>query len=109
MPHLIVAATAMELAPTCGARRSRAATGRGRLPRYTHAWHDIDMLITGVGMVRPRVGCSRALADTRYDLALERRCVRDFDPGLAPGPPSRGVGPHRELGAETMTGLTIQI
>ena len=102
MRILIVAATAMELAPLAATLDPVPPTGRGaRLPRYTHAWHDIDMLITGVGMVATAAWCSRALADTRYDLALNVGVCGSFDPGLAPGTAVHVVSDRiAELGAE---------
>lgn len=46
---------------------------------------NLDVLITGVGMVATAAHCSRALATSRYDLALNLGVCGSFDPALAPG------------------------
>lgn len=43
------------------------------------------MLATGVGMVATAARCSKALARTRYDLALNLGICGSFDPALVPG------------------------
>ena len=45
----------------------------------------VDVLVTGVGMVATAVRCSRALARTAYDLALNVGICGSFDRTLAPG------------------------
>jgi len=62
---------------------------------------DVDVLVTGVGMVATAVRCSRALALTRYDLALNVGICGSFDPALGPGTVVHVVRDHiAELGAE---------
>jgi futalosine hydrolase len=86
MRTLVVAATAAELAPldaSLGARR------------------DIDVLVTGVGMVATAARCSRAMARTRYDFALNLGLCGSFDPSLTPGVVVHVVSDRlAELGAE---------
>ena len=111
MRILIVAATAMELAPLAARLDHVPATARAaRLHRCTHAGHDIDTLTTGVGMVATAAWCSRALADTRYALALNIGVCGSFDPALAPGTVVHVVSDRiAELGAEDDDAfLTIQ-
>jgi futalosine hydrolase len=70
MRTLIVVATTPEIAPldaTLGERR------------------DVDVLVTGVGMVATAAHCSRALAQKRYDFALNLGLCGSFDPTLTPG------------------------
>ena len=71
MRLLIVAATESELAPLTLGR----VDGR----------HQIDRLITGVGMVPTAAHVSRALAQTRYDLALDIGVCGAFDRTLPLG------------------------
>jgi futalosine hydrolase len=86
MRTLVVAATAAELAPLDAALR---------------ACRDIDVLVTGVGMVATAARCSRALAHTRYDVALNLGLCGSFDPSLTPGSVVHIVSDRlAELGAE---------
>lgn len=68
MRILVVAATSLEIAPL-----------------LAHPRPDVDVLITGVGMVATAAHLSRALATSRYDLALNAGVCGSFDPALAPG------------------------
>jgi len=88
MRILIVAATEAEMSPLVaeldGTRRSpldgaRAFQASGR------SSNDIDILTTGVGMVATAARTARALAQTRYDLALNFGVCGSFDRALAPG------------------------
>jgi futalosine hydrolase len=100
MRILIVAATPIEVAPVVAGLR--ALSGRGpRLTRYAHAAHDVDVLITGVGMVATAAWCSHVLALSRYDLALNFGVCGSFDPALKPGDVVQVVTDClAELGAE---------
>ncbi len=61
----------------------------------------MDVLVTGVGMVATAARCSRALALTRYDLALNVGVCGSFDRTLAPGTVVHIVRDQiAELGAE---------
>ena len=82
MRILIVAATAAEIAPI----QQRP---------------DVEILITGVGMVAAAARTSGALARTRYDLALNLGICGSFDPALSPGTVVHVVSDGMpELGAE---------
>ena len=62
---------------------------------------NVDVLVTGVGMVATAVRSARALALTRYDLALNVGICGSFDPAMAPGTVVHVVRDHiAELGAE---------
>ena len=92
---LLVAATAAEIAPLAAALRGR---------------QDIDVLITGVGMVATAARCSQALSRTPYQLALNFGVCGSFDRALAPGTVVHVVADRiAELGAEDGDAfLTIQ-
>ena len=61
----------------------------------------VDVLVTGVGMVATAARTSRALAQTRYDLALNVGVCGSFDRALAPGSVVHVVSDRiAELGAE---------
>jgi futalosine hydrolase len=62
---------------------------------------NVDVLVTGVGMVATAARCSRALAQTPYDLALNVGICGSFDQTLGPGTVVHIVRDHiAELGAE---------
>jgi len=89
MRILIVAATEGEIAPLVAAKPP--------LPPGQH----LDTLITGVGMVATAAMTARALARTRYDLALNLGVCGSFDPRLHPGRVVHVVSDRiAELGAE---------
>ena len=68
---------------------------------YTHGAHEIDVLITGVGMVATAAWCSRALTQTSYDLALNVGVCGSFDAFIEPGTVVHVVSDRlAELGAE---------
>ena len=71
--------------------------------------HHVDLVTTGVGMVATAVHCARALAHTRYDLALNLGVCGSFDPMLSPGAVVHVVADRfSEMGAEDgETFLTI--
>ena len=87
MRVLIVAATAAEVAPVVA--RIGASSDR----------HEV--LITGVGMVATAAHCSRTLARTHFDVALNVGVCGSFDESLAPGAVVHVVSDRiAELGAE---------
>jgi futalosine hydrolase len=97
---LVVAATDAEVAPFL-AGLSLAGSGDARTRRSTRAGHDLDVLITGVGMVATAVWSARVLAGGRYDLALNVGVCGAFDRGLTPGTAVHVVSDCLpELGAE---------
>ena len=84
MRILIVAATDPEVAPILAPMYS-TPTGDPCVDTYTHGAHEIDVLITGVGMVATAAWCSRALTRTSYDLALNLGVCGSFDEFIEPG------------------------
>ncbi|MCC7416758.1 MAG: futalosine hydrolase [Acidobacteria bacterium] len=80
---LVVAATPGEIAPVV--ERLGDGIDNGLLRSYCRHTTQIDVLITGVGMVPTAVWCTRALAKTRYDLCINCGVCGSFDPALAPG------------------------
>jgi futalosine hydrolase len=109
MHILIVAATSMEVAPVVAQLRDRPEKGPG-VKTYTHAGHDIDVLVTGVGMVATAAWCSRVLAQQRYDLGLNFGVCGSVDRSLQPGDVVHVISDRiAELGAEDDDAfLTIQ-
>ena len=100
MRILIVAATDAEIAPIV-ARMYSTPMGEGCVDSYTHGAHDVDVLVTGVGMVATAVWCSRALTQGAYDLALNLGVCGTFDQFLDPGTVVHVVTDRiAELGAE---------
>jgi futalosine hydrolase len=108
MRILIVAATSMEVAPLV-TQFSAGSERHARVKEYRHAGHDVDVLVTGVGMVATAAWCSRAMAGTRYDLALNFGVCGSFDRALEPGAVVHVVSDRiAELGAEDGEGfLTV--
>jgi futalosine hydrolase len=109
MRTLVVSATSMEI----GRLTSALGDATSRLPEmatYCHRGHDVDVLITGIGMVATAARTSRALAGRRYDLALNFGVCGSFDPALAPGQVVHVVADRiAELGAEDRDRfLTVQ-
>jgi futalosine hydrolase len=83
MRTLVVAATEAEIAPLLPPRP------------------DLDILITGVGMVATAAHCSRALTAGRYGLVLNLGVCGAFDPALALGTVVHVTSDRMpELGAE---------
>jgi futalosine hydrolase len=100
MRILIVAATSIEVAPVVARLREMSERGP-RLTRYAHDAHDVDVLITGVGMVATAAWCSRVLGLSRYDMALNFGVCGSFDQALKPGDVVHVVTDRiAELGAE---------
>jgi futalosine hydrolase len=81
---LIVAATDAEVAPILQ-RMYSTPTENPCVDTYTHGAHEIDVLITGVGMVATAAWCSRALTQQTYDLALNLGVCGSFDEFIEPG------------------------
>jgi len=86
MRFLIVTATEAEVA---------------RLNPGMRGGREVDVLVTGVGMVATAVRTTRALLQTRYDLALNLGVCGSFDRTLTPGTVVHVVSDEMpELGAE---------
>ena len=105
----MVAATEAELSPVVDGLRRISAVGQ-RVTRYQGASHDIDVLITGVGMVATATWCSRVLSAERFDVALNLGVCGSFRPEIFPGAVVHVVSDRlTELGAEDGDAfLTIQ-
>jgi futalosine hydrolase len=84
MRILVVAATSREIAPLLAQLRQRSAAP-ARANTYTRADHDVDVLVTGVGMVSTAAKCSPSLSQQEYDLALNLGVCGSFDSALTPG------------------------
>jgi futalosine hydrolase len=109
MRVLLVSATPSEIAPMV-AQLQPTAERSPRVRAYRRAGHDVDVLTTGVGMVATAAWCSRALAATAYDLALNVGVCGSFDRACVPGTVVHVVADRfAELGAEDDDAfLTIQ-
>jgi futalosine hydrolase len=100
MRILIVTATAMEIAPLVATFHQTAERG-AKLTSHTHGGHEVDVLVTGVGMVPTAAWCAHVLARNAYDLALNFGVCGSFDRALAPGTVVHVVADRiAELGAE---------
>jgi futalosine hydrolase len=96
----VVAATAAEIAPLVTGLRLKAHRGP-RLTAYTVDRHDVDVLITGVGMVATATWCAHVLSRERYDVALNLGVCGSFDRSLPLGSVVHVVTDRlSELGAE---------
>jgi futalosine hydrolase len=106
---LVVAATAAEVGPFVSGL-SRVADAGPQSARYTGLGHEIDVLITGVGMVAMASWCSRALSTQRFDVALNLGVCGSFRAAFDPGTVVHVVSDCLvELGAEDGNSfLTIQ-
>lgn len=109
MRILVVAATAGEIGPLAERLRP-VSSAHARLARYTTTAHEIDVLITGVGMVATASWASRQMSLAAYDLALNLGVCGSFNPAFAPGAVVHVVSDwFPELGAEDGEAfLTIQ-
>ena len=99
MRILVVAATSAELAPfTAGLI---AAGSSDRLSRFVRGDHEVDVLITGVGIVATATWCTRVLASSTYALAFNLGVCGSFDAAFGPGRVVHVVSDAlSELGAE---------
>jgi futalosine hydrolase len=106
---LVVAATPTEIGPFA-AGLCRVADRAPRVTRYRAAGHELDTLITGVGMVATSSWCARLLSTDRFDVALNLGVCGSFRSDLGPGTVVHVVSDRLpELGAEDGDGfLTIQ-
>lgn len=100
MRILLVSATAAEIGPVTAGLRREGDRGP-RATRYRSERHDVDVLVTGVGMVATATWSSRALSRERYDLALNLGVCGSFGRELTPGTVVHVVSDRlAELGAE---------
>jgi futalosine hydrolase len=97
---LLAAATQGEVAGIAG-RLSPLWTAAGPVRTYRCGAHEVDVLVTGVGMIATAAWCSRALTSARYGLALNAGLCGSFRPQLALGDVVHVVSDGLpELGAE---------
>ena len=100
MRILLVAATAAEIAPVTAGLRREGDRGP-KTTRYGGGAHDIDVLVSGVGMVATATWCAHALCRDRYDVALNLGVCGSFDRSLTLGAVVHVVSDRlAELGAE---------
>jgi futalosine hydrolase len=113
---LVVSATAAEIGPVTAELRpltrsrslgagpsTRSRSLRAGREITTHFIEDkeVDVLVTGVGMVATATWCSRVLSHARYDAAFNLGVCGSFDPSLTPGTVVHVVSDRlAELGAE---------
>jgi futalosine hydrolase len=97
---LLVSATAAEIGPVTAGLRREGDRGP-RTTRHAGERHEVDVLVSGVGMVATATWCTHALARERYDVALNLGVCGAFDPSLAAGTVVHVVSDRlAELGAE---------
>ncbi|MDQ3111220.1 MAG: futalosine hydrolase [Bacteroidota bacterium] len=84
MPLLIVSATYMEIAPLL-ARLKFISENDQRMKFYSSGKQEIDVLITGVGMVATAAWTAKALSNKKYDAALNLGVCGSFDKSLEAG------------------------
>ena len=100
MRILLVSATAAEIGPVTAGLRREGERGP-KTTRYADSGHDVDVLVTGVGMVATATWCAHALGRERYDVALNLGVCGSFDRSLPPGTVVHVVSDRLpELGAE---------
>src|SRR5262245_2836018 len=100
MRILIVAATAGELAPIVARCEVRSST-LSQMRSVAYRGHDIDMLVTGVGMVATAAWSARTLSTTRYEVALNVGLCGTFDRAIPLGTVVHVISDRLiELGAE---------
>jgi futalosine hydrolase len=83
MRILVAAVTAAEVAPLSAAA-GIDGTSAERLRRGRLAGHDIDLLVTGVGMVPTACWCANTFARGSYQFALNLGLCGAFDRALVP-------------------------
>lgn len=100
MRVLVVAATAAEIAPLVAELHLKTHRGP-RITAFAMGSHDVDVLVTGVGMVATATWCSHILSREGYDVALNLGVCGSFDRSLALGTVVHVVTDRlSELGAE---------
>jgi len=98
---LLVSATAAEIGPVTAGLRPEGGERGPKTTRYVGHGHDVDVLVTGVGMVATATWCAHALGRERYDVALNLGVCGTFDRALALGSVVHVISDQlAELGAE---------
>jgi len=92
MRLLLVAATQLEIAPLVArltpashSLERWASFGYGPQAPLAYGPHDVDILVTGVGMTATATWCARVLARQSYDLVVNLGVCGSFDPACPPG------------------------
>ena len=92
MRLLLVAATDLEIAPLVArltpvshSLERWASFAYGPRASFAHGPHDVDILVTGVGMTATAAWSARVLAKQSYDLAVNLGVCGSFDPAYPPG------------------------
>lgn len=99
MRVLLVGATVFELQPVVGQLLATTLTSRSIHGRVRG--HELDVLVTGVGMVATAAWCARTLAECRPDTALNVGVCGSFRAALPPGTVVQVVSERLpELGAQ---------
>ncbi len=100
MKLLLVTATSAEVQPIVG-RFSGPTQLSSRLTQFSCRQHQVDLLVTGVGMVATAVWCTRTLIEARPDFALNVGVCGSFNARYPPGTVVHVVSDClAELGAE---------
>jgi futalosine hydrolase len=100
MQILVVSATYMEIAPIVAKFKFLGETGP-HMKAYSFAGNDIDVLITGVGMMATAYWCAHYMTKKKYDLALNLGVCGSYDANLPTGKLVHIVSDRvAELGAE---------
>jgi len=84
MHLLIVSATYMEIAPLV-AKLKFVSESEHRIKSYTMGKHEIDVLISGVGMIATSAWTTHALCHKKYDAAINLGICGSFDKSLENG------------------------
>jgi futalosine hydrolase len=100
MRILVVAATEPEIAPLVS-RMDNAEITASPAKKYRYNEHDIEVLITGVGMVATAAWCATMLSQNRFDVAFNFGVCGTFRCSLEVGQVVHVVSDRiAELGAE---------
>jgi len=100
MRILTVAATSVEVAPLIAQLRYSAERGPS-VKAYAHPGHDVDVLVTGIGMVATAAWTCKILTQGSYDLVLNIGVCGSFDAAVRPATVVHVVSDCiAELGAE---------
>ena len=84
MEILLIAATKTEISPFTG-NLAVPSPGAGLLTAVRHGLHNMDILVTGIGIAATAVHTTLQLARKRYDLVLNAGIAGSFNPLLPPG------------------------
>lgn len=83
MKILLAAATAAEIGPFIQYMEARWQTSQQGV--FSSGSHEITICITGVGMMATTYSLTKALAETRYDIAIQAGIAGTFNPNIEIG------------------------